>query len=174
MTGLMVPILDVDGDFARLIDGFEVDREVGDFKEWAADQKALITRNQASERRYNKIWCQQRLADIDKALNGVLLVAGGRPTCGLRRIVLKPNVYRTLFLLLDRPPNGRIGEAFDLRIVQRNGEDRVVFGGLELRVELQPEPRTRAAGPESGGRAKQRRRAAGKLSEFSRQRSSHS
>ena len=158
---LMVPKLDVDGDLAQLIDGFAADRDIGDFQRWAADQRALITRNQSSEQRYNKTWSKQRLADIDKVLRGgVLLVAGGGRSCGLRRIVLGPNTYHTLFLLLDRPPNGLIGEAFDLRIVQHDSENRVVFGGLELRVELQPEPPAPAAKPESRGRAKRPGRAA--------------
>ena len=57
----------------------------------------------------------------------VMFVAGGRKLVGLRRIVLAPGDYETLFLVLDRPPDGRIGEQFDLQITQRDSEDRQIM-----------------------------------------------
>ena len=56
-----------------------------------------------------------------------MFVAGGRKLVGLRRIVLAPGDYETLFLVLDRPPDGRIGEQFDLQITQRDLRDRQIM-----------------------------------------------
>ena len=139
---LYVPKLKTDGDLKELGDGLAPKNDFKDFKRWAAAQEALIKKNQQGRHPYNKVWAKQRLADIAAVLKqDVMFVAGGRKLVGLRRIVLAPGDYETLFLVLDRPPDGRIGEQFDLQITQRDSEDRQILGGLDLRIELQPEPK---------------------------------
>jgi hypothetical protein len=139
---LYVPKLKTDGHLKELGDGLATRSDFTDFKRWAAAQETLIKKNQQGRHPYNKAFAKQRLADIAEVLKQeVMFVAGGRKLVGLRRIKLTPGEYRTLFVALDRPRDGRIGEHFDLQITQRNSEDRQVLGGLDLRIELQPEPK---------------------------------
>jgi hypothetical protein len=57
----------------------------------------------------------------------------------LRGISLLPGSYQTLFLLFDRPAHGRIGETFDIEVMQLHGKTREVIGGLDIRIALTPE-----------------------------------
>ena len=78
---------------------------------------------------------------MSKALDhGLMFVAGGKRTVGFDRLILPPESHHTLFLMLDRPRDGRIGEAFDLDIVQTATEKKIIMGGLDLRIELHKEP----------------------------------
>lgn len=138
---LYIPKLKTDGNLEKLADGLAVKNDFKDFKRWATQQETLIEKNQQGRHPYNKVWARQRLADVAAVLKqDVMFVAGGRKLVGLRRIVLARGDYETLFLVLDRPPDGRIGEQYDLQITQRDSEDRQILGGLDLRIELQPKP----------------------------------
>ena len=143
---LFLPKLSTEGDLEQLSEGLILGRDFGDFKRWASEQKVAIAKSMKSKKGYHKVWSKQRLADISKAVeHGVMFVAGGLKNVALRRIQLKPGTHQTLFLMLDRPANGHIGEAFDLTIAQQDAEGRNVQGGLDVRVELQPKPGTKPA-----------------------------
>jgi hypothetical protein len=45
-------------------------------------------------------------------------------------------------LLLDRPPNGRIGKSFMIEALQWDDKREELIGGITMRVELMPEPET--------------------------------
>jgi hypothetical protein len=152
---LYVPKLKADGNLKELGDGLVPKNDFAAFKRWATAHKTAVDKNQKGKHPYNKVWARQRLADIAEVLKqDVMFVAGGRKKVGLTRIILTPNQYHTLFLVLDRPQGGRIGETFDLQIVQRDSKSREVLGGLDLRVELQPEPKKKPI--EVAGRARPR------------------
>lgn len=143
---LYVPKLKTEGTLKNSGDGLAAKSDLAPFKRWATAQKALIEKNQKGDRPYNKTWTKQRLADIDNVLeHEVMFVAGGGKQAILKRIILSPKQHHTLFLALDRPQGGRLGETFDLQIVQRDSESKAILGGLDLHVELQPEPKTKAA-----------------------------
>jgi hypothetical protein len=74
-----------------------------------------------------------------------MFVATGRKRVELRRLILAPETYHTLFLMLDRPPDGEIGSSFDLSIVQSDSKSRGIRGGLDLRIDLVPNPKTKVA-----------------------------
>ena len=57
-----------------------------------------------------------------------------------RRLVLFLEHLCPLFLLLERPPNGFIGQQFGIEIMQYNDETNTLIGGLDTRVELHPDP----------------------------------
>jgi hypothetical protein len=155
---LYIPKLKVDGDLKDLADGLAPKNDFKDFKRWAGAHETFIKKNQAGDHPYNKVWAKQRLANIADVLKQpVMFVAGARKLVGLRRIVLAADEHQTLFLVLDRPADGRIGEHFDLQIVQRSSEDRQVLGGLDLRIELQPEPKKKPKpAPERVARGRKR------------------
>lgn len=49
-----------------------------------------------------------------------------------------------MYLVLDRPEGDRIGEVFPLELLQTDGEGGQVTGGMDIRVELVPEPEGRS------------------------------
>jgi hypothetical protein len=53
---------------------------------------------------------------------------------------MEPNSYHTIFLVLDRPKDGRIGQSYELEFNQIDVRREMVIGGLSVRVELVPEP----------------------------------
>jgi len=136
---LFVPKLDAEGDIRESAEGLFTGDDFDDFKTWAEQHIAFVRENQQSKHPFNKLWSEQRLNDVAAAFeSGFMFVAGGRRHAALRRLILRPEEHRTLFLMLDRPPDGRIGESFDIEIVQFEAEDRKVTGGMDLRIELQP------------------------------------
>lgn len=141
---LFVPKIEADGDLRELAFGLYAKDDFEDFKTWASGQEELIKKNQRGKYPYNKAWCKQRLKDIGRALDyGRMFVAGGSKVVGIKRLILEPRKHYTFFLMLDRPRDGEIGEAYEIDIVQLDSESRRVVGGFDLRVELQPEPKTR-------------------------------
>ena len=87
-----------------------------------------------------------------------MFVATGRKRVELRRLILAPETHHTLFLMLDRPPDGAIGSSFDLSIAQRDLESRGIRGGLDVRIDLVPSPETKVAvaGRRKPARARER------------------
>ncbi|OAN70691.1 hypothetical protein A8B78_04355 [Jannaschia sp. EhC01] len=139
---LYLPKIECDGDLRELARGLYADQDFDPFKSWAEKHQGFIKENLRSKTPYNKHWSKQRLEDIDAALShGLMFTAGARKTVALQRLILLPRRHHTLFLVLDRPEDGRIGERFDLEVMQVESGRRRVIGGLDLRIELQPEPK---------------------------------
>ncbi|QOD02650.1 hypothetical protein [Pseudarthrobacter sp. BIM B-2242] len=139
---LFLPRLTTRGAIIEAGDGLSPGEDFEQFKVWAAEQSELITTNQGSRHAYHKGWSKQRLGDIQAALDhGLMFVAGRRKKVRLRGIVLPPGASHTLFLMIDRPQEGQVGESFGLSIVERDAERRKLLGGLDVRVEIQPDPR---------------------------------
>ena len=157
---LFLPKIAADGDLVELAEGLSAKKDFVAFRKWEAAQKKLIEGSQAGKQGgYNKSWCKQRLADIAKARDhGVMFVATGRKRVELRRLILAPETHHTLFLMLDRPPDGAIGSSFDLSIAQRDSESRGIRGGLDVRIDLVPSPETKVAiaGRRKPARARER------------------
>ena len=159
---LYLPKVKTEGQLRERGEGMTARSDFAPFKKWAAAQKSLIEKNQKGKRRYNTTWAKQRLSDIENALkNDLMFVAGGGRRVVLRRLVLSPKEHHTLFLALDRPPGGRIGERFDLQIVQRDSNSQMVTGGLDLRIELQPEVKGKRVAAAAPRRARPARRREG-------------
>jgi len=145
---LFLPKIDAEGELAELAFGLYPEQDFKRFKAWAEGQQKLIREAQDSKHPFNELWSKQRLEDIEQAIaHGVMFVAGGRKQAGLRGLILSPERHYTLFLMFDRPPNGRIGESFDIEIVQSSPDNREVIGGLDIRIDLQPEPKPREPQP---------------------------
>ena len=141
---LFIPELDVEGDIRERIDGFELDRDLDDFKRWTEEQAALIGANRRSDRPYNKRWTEDRLKDVEAASAlGFSLRAREHERVSVKRIVMPPGSHHTCFLMLDRPPEGRIGSSHEIDILQLESEEGSIIGGLTTRVELVPQPRAR-------------------------------
>ena len=134
-----------DGDLQGLLVDMAVEDDLRAFDAWAEEQTERIRQNQNGNRPYNKVWAQQHLRDIDegtRSRTGFRVDSTDR--CTLRRIVLEPGAYTTVYLVLDRPEGGRIGEVFPLELLQTDGEGEQVTGGMDIRVELVPEPEGRS------------------------------
>jgi hypothetical protein len=54
--------------------------------------------------------------------------------------MMEPGTYHTFFLAFDRPLREKTGQAFDIEIHQTDENRKKVIGGVNLRVELVPEP----------------------------------
>ena len=141
---LYLPPLRLDGEIRELIDGFYQEEDFADFKTWAARQGQLIRENQRSEHPYHKLWAEQQIEDVERAMQtGYMLAGGGKRQLALRRIVMEPATYHTVFLVLDRPQDARVGEWFELSVVQSDVKREEILGGQDLRVEIVPEPDVR-------------------------------
>jgi hypothetical protein len=55
--------------------------------------------------------------------------------------MVEPNTYHMIFLAFDRPPRGKIGQAYEIEIHQLDARRETGIGGLSGRIELVPEPR---------------------------------
>jgi hypothetical protein len=139
---LFLPKIKADGDLRKLVSGLYPKDDFEEFKKWGSIQEEMIEKNQRSKYAYNKAWSKQRLEDIAQTLEcGTMFTAGGRKVVGIKRLILEPKIPYTFFLMLDRPRDARIGEAFEIDIVQFDSESRQIVGGLDLRVEIQPQPK---------------------------------
>lgn len=128
-------------------EGLSPGKDFEQFKIWAAGQQELIATNQEGKHAYNKDWSKQRLRDIQAALDhGVMFTADPGGRARLLGAVLEPGTSHTLFLMIDRPRDGVIGEPLNIRIMQNDAERREVRGGLDVRVEFQPDPKADIAG----------------------------
>jgi len=138
------------GDIHESIEGIFADEDFSDFKNWAQKQNKLVESNLKTKEHYNKDWSHQRLEDIEAALeHGVMFTAGGKRDVLFRDLILEPTRHYTAFLVLDRPKEAKIGESFDIDIVQFEEKEKRVLGGLDLRVEIQAEPKAPKIPPES-------------------------
>ena len=162
---LYLPKLKTEGLLKESVVGLTAKGDFAPFKKWATAHKSLIKKNQKGRQRYNAVWTKQRLTDIDNVLkHDVMFIAGGGKQAVLKRIILSPKKHQTLFLALDRPSGGQIGERFDLQIVQRDSKSQAIIGGLDLRVELQPKPKKKMpAAVALGGRSPSVRREGARL-----------
>ena len=69
----------------------------------------------------------------------MILEVEDKKRIAINRIVMDPDTYHTVFLVFDRPPEGRIGQPYDIVIRQLDVRREDVIGGLSARVELVPE-----------------------------------
>jgi hypothetical protein len=138
---LWVPQVRTEGNLGELIDGMSVSQDSRDIIRWAEHHIAMIRRNQRSRRRYDRLWSRQRIEDIRIAMKtGMILEVEDKELIALKRIVMDPDTYHTVFLVFDRPPEGEIGEAYEIEIRQLDVRRDNVIGGLHARLELVPEP----------------------------------
>jgi hypothetical protein len=138
---LLMPRVKIDGDLSELIDGMSLTQDAEDIGRWVERQVEMIRRNQRSKRYYDRLWSKQRIEDIRRAMEkGMILEAQSKKRVAINRIVMDPGAYYTLCLVFDRPPGGKIGEAYDIEIRQIDVKREGIIGGLSARVELVPEP----------------------------------
>jgi len=71
----------------------------------------------------------------------MVVEAKNKKRIGLRQFVMEPQSYHTLFLVFDRPPKGKPGQAHNIEIQQIDDRQERVIGGLSARVELVPQPK---------------------------------
>jgi hypothetical protein len=138
---LFIPRLRTDGDLRELIEGLSFSEDSQDIKRWAESQEQLIKQNQESRQPYDRLWSKQRITDSRQALEtGTMLEAKSKKLVALHRILMEPGTYSTLYLMFDRPPEGKIGQSYDIEIQQIDVRREKIIGGLSARVELVPEP----------------------------------
>jgi hypothetical protein len=137
---LLIPPIRTDGELRERIDGMSMRRDSNEFARWAEHQVQTIRRNQRSKYRYNRLWSQQRIDDIQRAVKtGIVLDVNDNQKAAVNSVVMEPGTYHTFFLAFDRPPGGRVGLAYDLEVHQIDVKREKVIGGLSARVELVPE-----------------------------------
>ena len=138
---LLIPPIKTDGDLLRVVEGLAASRKTRDISLWAERHLKMIKGNLRSKHRYHRFWARQRIADVKLALEKkIVLEANSKKRISIKQVVMEPNSYHTIFLILDRPPDGRIGQAYDIEFNQIDVRREKVIGGLSLRVELVPEP----------------------------------
>jgi hypothetical protein len=80
---------------------------------WAKWHLQTIARAQKGEHPYDKIWRSNAMEDVRNALeNGMVVEAKKQEEhVTLRQFVMEPQSYHTVFLVFDRPPKGKPGQA---------------------------------------------------------------
>ena len=123
--------------------GLEPRDDLGTFQRWAQEHLDFLERNQGSEMPYNRDFAWQRAKDVQAALEeGVAFVATGEEDeVSLGPIVMEPRSHHTLFLILERPEDARLGESFPIEVLQVDAKNGDVIGGLEVRVDFVEEPK---------------------------------
>jgi hypothetical protein len=138
---LCIPPMKTDGNLEELIDGLVREQGVDDFRRWAESHIQMITKNQKNKHHYNNQWAKQRIEDVHSIIeSGTILGVKKKDRVSINNIVMAPKSYYTLFLMFNRPEDGKIGETYNMEIQQWNQELNTLNGGLALRVELVPEP----------------------------------
>jgi hypothetical protein len=137
-----LPRLHTDGDIEQLLEGGRRTEDDGAFAGWASDHLRMIEDNLGGDRPFDPEWSKQRIADVRMALDsGLVIEADAGKDVGLDRIILEPDEHHTVFLMFDRPADGRVGQFFEIDVQQldsANGNE--LIGGVTARVELVPEP----------------------------------
>jgi hypothetical protein len=140
---LFLPPLETDGPLDALLVNLKEDTDFGDYERWMEEHIRSIER---AERPYHEEWVKQRLEEVKLPLELGRMFWAAKPThIGVRRILLMPERHHTVWLMLDRPPDGKVGQAFDLQFLQIDSKREEVTGGLDVRVELVPEPKVEKA-----------------------------
>lgn len=140
---LYLPRLRVDGDIGQLLEGGRLGEDDGAFADWAKGHIRMIEENLTSDRPFDPEWSKQRIVDIRLAMDsGLVVEAEGGEVLGLDRIVMEPDQHETVFLMFHRPPDGQVGQHFEVEVQQLDGaREHELVGGITARVELVPEPR---------------------------------
>lgn len=138
---LLLPRVELQGRIADSIVNAKLSEDLGDFKEWATHQVEMLRGNERRKQPYRKVWVEQRLEDIRAAAESPLLLtlASGRDA-EVRNIIMKPGGRHTVFLMIDRPPDGEIGDRYELELVQIDADRKRVLGGQTVGIWLVPDP----------------------------------
>jgi hypothetical protein len=139
---IFTPRLDVDGEPERPVRGAKLGQDFDAFKTWADRHIEMIHRNQRSRFPYHPERSRRRVKDIERVFGAeVMLIADNAEEVEIGNVRLDPAGSHTLFLMLDRPPSGRVGDGHTIQIEQWDAGRRSLFGGLTTRVELVQEPK---------------------------------
>jgi hypothetical protein len=135
-----VPEMELDGDLEELVDGMRLTDDIDSFEEWAETYQNRVEQDYDV---YDRRWSRGRLEEVERVLDlGVALdVEGrGREEATLRGVVLEPGDHHTLFLAIERPEDEDVGRSFDVAVEQYDQERDELVGGIDIRVDLVPEP----------------------------------
>jgi hypothetical protein len=118
-------------------------------------RKLALLKEQASRKVFEPKWCRDLARAVPKVQGQpVYLATDNKKPVELRRIVLSPGRYYTIFLAIDRPPNARIGSEIEFDVYQRDSEKGTPFGGSTYRVQIVKAPPRRVRFDISGARAR--------------------
>jgi hypothetical protein len=143
---IILPPITPYADSNSLLDGLVASRATEDISLWAKRHLQIIARSQESKHPYDELWAKQRIEDVRLALEkGSVAEAKDKKHVALRQFVMEPLSYHTFFVVFDRPPKRKPGQAYDIEIHQTDDGQKRVIGGLSARVELVPEPKKQVA-----------------------------
>lgn len=134
---VLVPPLRTLEELRNAVHGVKLTQDVEDVHRWARHQLEFI---ESSQHGYDPEWARQQAHDIRLALEGTGFEVVDRETVSVQGIVMPPDSHHTVFVVVDRPPDGRVGEATELGVVQVDARRHEEIGGLDFRVEIVPEP----------------------------------
>jgi hypothetical protein len=138
---VFLPRLELDGGLEAHVRGAKIDAEFEEFRQWAGQHIEMIDRNQRSRYPYHREWSRQRIEDIERVLEtDQMLSVDTDRRVEITQIQMEPGGMHTLFLMLDRPPDGRFGDTHTIQVEQWDARRRKPIGSLTTRVELVPEP----------------------------------
>lgn len=141
---VLAPRMELAGPLQHHIRNAKISDDFADFKTWATGQLELLRGNGTRKHPYRRVWVEQRADDIRQASQSpLLLVLGARGDAEITGIVMPPRGRHTLFLMLDRPHGGEIGDRHDVELLQIDEERQEILGGQSVRVEIVKEPRPR-------------------------------
>jgi hypothetical protein len=140
---LYLPHLETDGDIRKLIRGGRPTEDDGSFANWARGHIRMVEESLAGDHAFDPEWSKQRIGDIEMTMEARSVIeAEGKDVLSLDRIIMEPESYRTIFLMFDRPADGRVGQHFEVDVQQLDAEKAdELIGGITTRVELVPEPK---------------------------------
>ncbi|NND31899.1 MAG: hypothetical protein HKN76_04855, partial [Saprospiraceae bacterium] len=140
---IYLPHLKVDGDIREFVSNAKPNDDFRDFHAWAEEHVQMLKLNQQSRNPYHKEWTLQRQKDIEQVMNmNIMFETTKTKEVIIDKIHMEPNSYSTIFVLFDRPENAKFGDTFDIEVIQQDVEREMeVIGGLDLRVEVKPEPK---------------------------------
>lgn len=135
---LLIPALETRSELLDAVQGLKVTHDLDDVREWARKQVEVA---QSDDHGYDPQWTRQQVEDITRAIEGGtgLEVVDGTAV-GIRGIVMPSQSHHTVFLVIDRPRDGEIGETTELSVRQFDATENEMIGGFDFRVELVPEP----------------------------------
>jgi len=135
---VLVPPLRTVDRLAESVRGLKATLDLDDVREWARAQLDLANSDRHG---YDPDRTRQQARDIAVAVDGgTAFDVVDNDTATVTGIMMPPTARHTVFIALDRPRDGKVGETTELGVVQLDTKRREVIGGFDFRVETVPEP----------------------------------
>jgi photosystem II stability/assembly factor-like uncharacterized protein len=138
--GLVLPrTLSLEGAIEKSLVGFKLEKDGKSrdlVEDWQERQRMELKRCM-KQGRFNFNKCKEMLAAMDHVVDQPFLLADPGAPAEIRGLKLEPGKSTTAFVVIQPPPNAKVGDEFRFRLLQRTHSTKKVLGGCTYSVQMQ-------------------------------------